>query len=96
MAHFQGTVEGNRGEASRLGSKASGLHAALSSWQGRVAVDLWHDEKTGRDWAKVYLTTHINGRGATPSITVYHGPIDGDPKGSIAMGDPAEWEEALR
>ena len=40
MAQFRGTVRGDRGEASRQGSKASGLHASAASWAGAVHVRL--------------------------------------------------------
>ncbi len=74
MAHFYGTVQGSRGEASRLGSKANGLNAHIASWQGAVDVRLWHDSKTGRDMANVYLTRH-HGSGTEKSL--YYGPVSG-------------------
>jgi len=33
VAHFRGTVQGNQGEASRLGSKRSGLRATVNAWE---------------------------------------------------------------
>ena len=47
MAHFRGTVQGNRGEASRLGSKKSGLQTTAASWQGDICVWLYHCEDCG-------------------------------------------------
>lgn len=60
MAHFYGTVQGNRGEASRTGSKNSGMGTYCASWNGaircfayinnegidcvRVEKTLWHGE----------------------------------------------------
>lgn len=32
MAHFYGTLNGNRGEATRLGTKASGIEATVETW----------------------------------------------------------------
>lgn len=49
MAHFFGNVRGQRGEASRLGSKRSDLQTTAASWQGAVDVRLYHDAGTGRD-----------------------------------------------
>jgi hypothetical protein len=43
MAHFYGTINGQRGQASRLGGKASGLTTYAASWQGAVKVSLWYD-----------------------------------------------------
>jgi len=74
MAQFWGTIKGARGEASRLGHKASGLDTYAASWQGAVSVRLWHDAKTGRDMAQVELTTH---RGAGVHRSLYRGPVSG-------------------
>lgn len=49
MAHFYGTIKGQRGQASRLGGKTSGLETYAASWQGAVSVRLWVDEATGKD-----------------------------------------------
>ena len=49
MSHFYGTVRGqSSGEATRRGSKNSGLRVAAASWQGAVYVYLFHDGKLGR------------------------------------------------
>ena len=74
MAQFWGTIKGARGEASRLGHKASGLDTYAASWQGAVSVRLWHDAKTGRDMAQVELTTHL---GAGVHRSLYRGPVSG-------------------
>lgn len=55
MAHFYGTLRGNRGQASRLGTKLSGLQTIAASWQGAVSVSLYHDETTGEDTVSVNL-----------------------------------------
>ena len=39
MSHFYGGVEGNRGPATRQGSKDSGLHAYAQSYDSRVSID---------------------------------------------------------
>ena len=74
MAQFWGTIKGARGEASRLGHKASGLDTYAASWQGAVSVRLWHDAKTGRDMAQVELTTHHS---AGVHRSLYRGPVSG-------------------
>lgn len=38
MAKFRGTVQGNRGETSRLGSKNSGMRTSLNSWDKGIDV----------------------------------------------------------
>lgn len=57
MAQFIGFVKGQRGEASRLGSKASGLDVIAASYQGCIEVRLWHDEETGKDMFQVVQNT---------------------------------------
>jgi hypothetical protein len=91
MAHFRGTIAGQRGAASRLGSKASGLTVEAQSWQGRVVIDLYHDEKTGQDMAHVYLGTH---HGAGVSRTLYDGPVSGQPMPICPDAQDFETEEA--
>ena len=77
MAHFYGTIRGQRGEASRLGGKASGLTVYAASWQGAVRVSLWYDSATDTDMADVKLTTHANGAGTERLL--YSGPVSGAP-----------------
>lgn len=74
MAHFYATLRGNRGKASRLGTKSSGMHATVASWQGAVCVRLWHDRATGTDMAAVSLTPW---HGAGDNVPLYAGPISG-------------------
>jgi hypothetical protein len=38
MARFRGTVQGGRGQASRLGHKTTGLRVHANSWSGSVEV----------------------------------------------------------
>lgn len=63
MAHFYGTIQGARGEASRLGTKGSGFHASACSWQGRIEVLLGHNEATGKDTYRVTMRQHGMSRG---------------------------------
>src|SRR3989442_13191521 len=72
MAHFLAAIQGHRGEASRLGTKKSGLDATAASWQGSVSVRLWHDAKTGRDMARVSLEPW---HGSGVSRGLYYGPV---------------------
>jgi hypothetical protein len=74
MAHFLGWLKGSRGEASRLGTKSSGLHTVSASWQGAVEVYLSQDAITGKDIASVFL---IPWHGAGIKQTLYVGPVGG-------------------
>jgi len=72
MAHFYATIRGGRGEASRGGSKASGIEANVASWEGSVFVRLWREN--GKDMARVSLEPW-HGSGASKPL--YYGPVSG-------------------
>jgi len=74
MAHFYGTLKGQRGEATRCGSPASGLVTHAAGWGGAVRVELYVDEETGQDFARVNLVPWL-GRGE--HRTLYDGPVSG-------------------
>ena len=74
MAQYLAAIKGQRGEASRLGSKRSGMDATVASWEGSVSVRLWHDAKTGRDMARVSLEPW---HGSGSSRSLYYGPVSG-------------------
>lgn len=77
MAHFYGSIRGQRGEASRLGGKSSGLTTYAASWQGAVRVSLYYNSATDTDMVDVYLTKHTNGAGT--ERVLYSGPVSGAP-----------------
>ena len=72
MSHFYGIVQGNRGEATRCGSKDSGVTTHAASWNGAVRVDVFVDQDTGQDVARVALVPW-QGRGV--SRVLYEGPV---------------------
>ena len=72
MSHFYGKVKGNRGEATRGGSKASGYTAIAASWNGSVITELFVNSD-GVDSARVYLDRW---QGAGSHHMLYEGPID--------------------
>jgi hypothetical protein len=74
MAHFFGTVQGGRGETSRLGHASSGLRTRAASWRGAVEVELTHDDETGADIATVRLVKH---KGHGTERVLYQGPVSG-------------------
>jgi hypothetical protein len=41
MAHFRGTVTGNRGTASRLGHKKTGLTVTCDGWNNGIEVEAY-------------------------------------------------------
>ena len=56
MSHFYGRVAGNRGSATRCGSKVSGYHTVAASWDGAIEVRLSYDPKTDTNYYTVYQT----------------------------------------
>lgn len=84
MSRFYGTLQGNRGEATRCGSEASGIRATAASWSGAVRSYVF--DKDGEDWARVEL---IRWRGVGTSALLYEGPVNPIP----ARLRPARLEE---
>ena len=56
MAEFRGTVQGNRGEASRLGHKNSGLVTECNTWQFGVRCKAYYNEYHDTNEIIIYLT----------------------------------------
>ncbi len=44
MSHFYGTLQGNRGEATRCGSRASGVTVVAAGWGGAIQVTVYEQE----------------------------------------------------
>lgn len=59
MAQFRAIIRGQRGEVSRLGSKASGMVAHVDGWHTGATVRISHvvdEHGNGRDLVSVYRT----------------------------------------
>lgn len=63
MAQYRATIEGQRGIASRLGSKKSGLLAKVNGWNCGIEVEMSYDEEGKEDVINVYLTSGSSQRG---------------------------------
>lgn len=61
MAHFRATIKGMRGEASRLGSRDSGLNVTCNGWRDGVHVAA--DVVDGEDVFNIYSNGGSDGRG---------------------------------
>ena len=68
MGHFYGEIQGNRGEATRMGTKASGFVGHIRGWNigCKVVCDI---DKDGYDVIDIYKTGGSNGAGPTEHIT---------------------------
>lgn len=69
MARFRGTVQGNRGQASRLGTKRSGLVTETNGWNSGVRVIATVDDD-GEDQFQVYSTGGSSHSGSQLIATV--------------------------
>jgi len=54
MSHFYGKMQGARGEATRCGTKSSGITTYAAGWRGAIRVDVSQNED-GLDVFTVYL-----------------------------------------
>lgn len=70
MSHFYGTVKGARSEASRQGSKTSGIEGHIRGWNIGAKVVCFVDNK-GQDKVAIYLTSGSNGSKLSKTIGVY-------------------------
>lgn len=71
MAHFYAKIQGNRGAASRLGSKQSGIGGTISGWNAGVRVDGAIEETTDADEFSIIGTSGSSGRGTSVYIGLF-------------------------
>lgn len=55
MAHFYGTVQGNRGEVFRCGTVSSGLTTCAAGWHGAIETVVYFDSELDHDCFVVRL-----------------------------------------
>jgi len=72
MSRFYGSVQGNRGAATRGGSAASGFKASAQSYDGSVIVELFEDKE-----GKVVVDIGLN-NGSSSYVTepLFRGSFD--------------------
>ena len=61
MAQYIGYLNGARGQASRLGTKSSGMDAQAQGWDVGASVTMRHNEKMDRDEVTIEVTRGSNG-----------------------------------
>ena len=69
MARFRGTVQGNRGEASRLGHATTGLETTAATWNQQFTTHLYVDS-AGNDCVRISVRDLRHGA----SRTIFEGP----------------------
>lgn len=79
MAQFRMLIRGKAGPASRLGTKKTGMHATLQSYEGQVNVRMFHHDgdrsHDAGDYVRITLSPH--GEDVTNGVLLYEGPCDG-------------------
>lgn len=60
MSHFYAEIQGNRGAATRCGSKDSGIRGHIRGWSIGVEIFCYHDEDRNKDICKVFKTNGSN------------------------------------
>jgi hypothetical protein len=72
MARFYGSLQGRRGEATRLGDGVSGLRVEACCWNGKLVVNLGTDDENKgrkdevkRDVVTIRADTHGSSRNPT-------------------------------
>ena len=81
MAQFRATISGGRGDASRLGTKASGIRAGVNGWNVGVHVRAFHDEHGDGDTLNLYTTAGS----VSPDQRTYLGKVTRTADGMIAF-----------
>lgn len=70
MAHFYAEIQGNRGEATRMGTEKSGIYGHIRGWDVGISVYGGVDDN-GEDSFDVWLTSGSNGYGAKKKIGTF-------------------------
>lgn len=78
MARFMGTIQGARGEASRLGGESSGITARAQGWNVGVEVR-GHATDGNRDIFDVYMNGGSNGSASSRLLGRVTLGADGQP-----------------
>lgn len=78
MARYYGVIQGNRGEATRMGSAKSGFWGHIRGWRVGAKVECRTDPKDAdRDWVQVAVTHGSNGYGSDLHVADFKETKDG-------------------
>lgn len=89
MAQFIARVQGQRGQASQLGNKKTGIWAKVYGWHLGVDVDARHDPKSDCDSFRVTITSG-SGHGRGPLLIREERDTNGVLMGFTVSEKPAE------
>lgn len=63
MAQFYASIQGNRGQATRMGTKKSGMSGHIRGWNIGCRVYMHYNEETKQDECTVSITSGSKGNG---------------------------------
>ena len=72
MSQFYASIHGNRGAATRQGTKKSGMTGHIRGWNIGVRVECYHTD--GIDYVYVYKTSGSAGHGRDEKIAEFSYP----------------------
>ena len=73
MSHFYANIKGSRGEATRCGTKTSGMEGHIRGWDLGAKVIMSHDEH-GQDLCTVFITGGSNGESESRCLGTFKSP----------------------
>jgi len=86
MAHFYGSMNGSRGEATRCGTKSSGISAHVRSWTHGVRSNLFESRQgSGEDKVCIEITSGSNNDGRTSHIFIEQDELNGILAGRLRL-----------
>lgn len=87
MSHFYASVQGRaRTEATRRGSKSSGIDAHISSWDKGIRVTCHYDSEKDVNVFSVYLTGGSKHSNRYKPVYQYEEPCASDPQSYFENG----------
>jgi len=90
MAQYRASVQGQRGGASRLGGKSSGISASVHGWHLGVNVSAHYNESTDCDVIAVAINGGSNGGTPSYMVTKEYRNAEGQLTGFEISEKPAE------
>ena len=71
MAQFYADIQGNRGMATRMGTKSSGINGHIRGWHIGARVWVSHNEETGEDEVTIELTSGSAGHNSDKRLGTF-------------------------
>ena len=71
MSAFYGMVQGNRGAATRGGSRNSGFKSTVQSWDGSIITQMSYDDQD-----QLMVTVSYSTGSNCYGTTIFHGTFD--------------------